>query len=107
MIFIKKYVIIYIENKKGKNEMWFWLGFNIVGLAVILYLSSLDYPMAAFIVPALNELIDMYLDIPEFVKRIIDILFIILFLPALIVYAIIVFVLVLVVVINLTLIKRR
>ena len=87
--------------------MWFWLGFNIVGLAVILYLSSLDYPMAAFIVPALNELMDMYLDIPEFVKRIIDILFIILFLPALIVYAIIVFIMILVVIINLTLIKRR
>ena len=87
--------------------MWFWLGLNVVGLALIFYLSSLEYPMAAFIVPALNELMDMHLDIPEFVKRIIDILFIILFLPALIVYTIIVVIIILVVVINVTLIKRR
>jgi hypothetical protein len=66
----------------------FVAGINFVGLIFLVALNYIDNPFSAFLFPALEEILINNWDISDIELKIIKILFLIMFLPAIIIYTI-------------------
>ena len=63
------------------------IGVNAVGLLIISYLMNMDVPKSVLLIPALNHFLNE-MDCPRALAIIAEVLFVIIFLPAILFYAI-------------------
>ena len=66
----------------------FIMGINFIGLILFMALAYIDNPLAIFLFPVLEEILISHWNISNIGLKIIKILFLIIFLPAIIIYTI-------------------
>lgn len=91
----------------GHFILGLYIGINIAGFIAILRLVAKDTPLAGFIYPAIDDLIDETTEWPDWTKIVIKILFTLLCFPALIIYILFILILLIIVLIDITFFKRR